>query len=81
MIEEHYIELSDIQDAYIDNPSSNIGMSLQELTPELLELGLKRLRQKVLWMPRISIEKDLFKVAIKMQARNIAAEQQRSGKK
>lgn len=60
----------------IHGKAQNSETLWQYLTPELLERGLKRLRQRVRWKPRSPIENDLFKTAVKMQAWKILSEEQ-----
>lgn len=81
IIEEQHLKLFKIwgvDSVSIHRRDEAQDSSMQELTSSLLEQGLRRLRQHVKWNPRIPIEHNLFKTAIKILARAISIEEQRN---
>lgn len=81
IIEERHLKLFKIwgvDSVSIHRREEAQDSSMQDLTPSLLEQGLRRLRRHVQWNPRIPIEHNLFKTAIKILARTISIEEQRN---
>lgn len=61
-----------IKSISIKSDDANISL---DLSPEKLEISEKRLKQRVHWVPRNLIEKDLYKSAIILNARIIFNEE------
>jgi hypothetical protein len=79
-IEEQHLKLFKIwgiDSVSIHQRNEEQDPAMQELTPHLLEQGLRRLRRHVQWNPRTPVEHNLFRTAVKVLAHAIIAEEQR----
>ncbi len=66
-----------ISSVYIQSDKNDIGLDV-ELSPELKEKAAKSLLNRMIWIPELKIEKDLFSAGIILNVQNIISQNEDS---